>query len=253
MDRSSVVLLVSCLAVANSAAQPIAALSPDHLVLADSTQREVAIWNVGSSPLSVDSVKFLDSALAWTFEVSHGDSTWTFQHFGERLFRVDPLHWDLELISFEDFPDISLGVADTSSIRLLDTFCGACKAAPSWADDSLYVFTNDPAAPVSTVSIDLAGFPGLIATEFVSPASNFLSVYPNPTELAVTVRVSGSGHVQRLLVFDMLGRVRQSAEVAPGPAGSHTDLTIDTAALDPGIYFVRVVGTRFQAGTFVKR
>ena len=73
-------------------------------------------------------------------------------------------------------------------------------------------------------------------------------VYPNPATSAarVALRVDAAQTVTATVV-DALGRTVQTVFAGALAAGASQELTVDTAALAPGVYVVRVAGETFSA------
>jgi hypothetical protein len=62
-----------------------------------------------------------------------------------------------------------------------------------------------------------------------------LNVHPNPTNGLVYIEVAGGGRIQRLGVFDAVGRV-----VAQQTSGTSSRMVIDLSGLNTGVYTVIV-------------
>ena len=64
-----------------------------------------------------------------------------------------------------------------------------------------------------------------------------LSIYPNPTKDNATLSISGLNESATVVLCDMQGRTISSETIAAGT----TNTTINTANLESGIYYVRVI------------
>ena len=65
--------------------------------------------------------------------------------------------------------------------------------------------------------------------------SNF-SVYPNPSEHTINIKLNGGSIPERYLIFDVNGRVILDKIVS-----SESDLAINIESIDSGIYFINII------------
>ena len=119
----------------------------------------------------------------------------------------------------------------------------------------------DPAAPVWLAGwsvLDTGGFlsDGALATAGEAdpvgpPAAVVRGLYPNPVQAALTVELELAAAADvRMVAYDLLGR--EAAVLADGPLGAGAQaLTVDTRALAPGTYVVRVRAGEAQAARTV--
>ena len=78
-----------------------------------------------------------------------------------------------------------------------------------------------------------------ISTNYLSLSdinvSNF-SVYPNPSEHTINIKLNGESFPERYLIFDINGRVILNKIVS-----SESDLAINIESIDSGIYFLNII------------
>lgn len=70
-------------------------------------------------------------------------------------------------------------------------------------------------------------------------------IYPNPTSGKITVELNGDVKINRILIYDLVGRRVKTEKV-----GGRKSVEIDMSQNPPGVYFVRLVGVDFQSGVY---
>ncbi|HEX8299549.1 MAG TPA: T9SS type A sorting domain-containing protein [Rubricoccaceae bacterium] len=141
--------------------------------------------------------------------------------------------------SFELSADVPAGWSAVLTDRIANTT--ADLAAGS------YAFTAEAGDWATRFSLTVAAR-GAVAGEAAPAAFSLGSVFPNPATSAarVALRVDAAQTVTATVV-DALGRTVQTVFEGALTAGASQDLTVDTTALAPGVYVVRVTGETFTA------
>ncbi len=114
----------------------------------------------------------------------------------------------------------------------------------------VFVTTNEDQGRYSLYSLPMLGgyTPPTEAAEAPAPSAATLSVFPNPARGAarLTVALPEPSASVRIELIDALGRRVATLHDGPLPAG-RTEISVDAAALPPGIYVARAVGASATA------
>ena len=98
------------------------------------------------------------------------------------------------------------------------------------ADDDLLIHTNTDFGSEESTQIS-TNYLNLTDLEI-----NNFSVYPNPSEYLLTIRPNGSIIPEKYSIIDINGRIILNKDVQ-----SQYDLSVETGALESGIYFINIV------------
>ena len=123
-------------------------------------------------------------------------------------------------------------------------------------DTCMDIFTKDQKARVKTVMQNSPNRAELLtSTVAQAPAGtkdfkllNGINLYPNPAHDVVNIAVTNGSLPDSFVIYNNLGQVITSAQL-----NTQANLTIDTAALSNGIYFIKInKGTAAKTLKFVK-
>ncbi len=232
-------LLLACLA-ATAAAQPALSVSADPYD--GEGDAPLVIRNVGTAPVSIDSIAF-----GWEvdrFGIGANVFVTTFnggvphQSFASCLPRW-PCQGDISSAAGTLAPQDSLQI----DLYRLCAICNRRDGAQQigFDRDTLKLYYAGLAEPLRVI---VTGFrPAGVAGEASPDAAHLdLSVSPNPAAALGTVHLSVAEPAASATatVYDALGRRVAVLHDGPLAAGPH-DFALDTAALAPGVYVVRVV------------
>ncbi|MDX1439616.1 MAG: T9SS type A sorting domain-containing protein [Rubricoccaceae bacterium] len=241
--------LLFAVAVATAAqGQPGLSVTPDTLFVHETFVDPFAITNIGTEPVTLDSVFFgVDAepdSIGVAFDIYAGDDYYVCEGvLGRPKYHWCDPDWTIDGLALE--PD------STAELYIWAIgYCVLCREVI--ADTPVRFFWSGEDDPiVRTLVYDRY----LSSTQEVTGAEVSLrGPYPNPTrsETVIEFNLIHPSSVQ-LWVYSVIGRTVYHRDLGRRPAGRHS-VPIHLQDVAPGIYFIRIAsGDARQQDSFVRR